>query len=132
MASLYGTIGPCNKAEETWAQYVERLEQYFIANDVEDDKKKRAIFLNVCGPETYFLIRDLLQPRKHSATDIKEILETVARHFMLKPNVIFERFKLHNRKRPEGESITGYVAELRIRKLSEHCNFCERGLANLS
>ena len=40
MASLYGTIGPFNEAEETWAQYVGRLEQYFIANDVEDDKKQ--------------------------------------------------------------------------------------------
>ena len=31
--------------------------------------------------------------------------------------------KFHNRKRREGENITGYVAELR--KLSEHCNFGE-------
>ena len=43
MASLFGTIGPFNKAEEPWAQYVERLEQYFIVNDVEDDNKQRAI-----------------------------------------------------------------------------------------
>ena len=121
MASLFGTIGPFNKAEEPWAQYVERLEQYFIVNDVEDDNKQRAIFLSVCGPKTYSLIRDLLQPRKPSATDIKEILETVARHFMSKPNVILERFKLHNRERREDESITGYIAELR--KLSEHYNF---------
>ena len=108
MASLYGTIGPFNKAEETWPQYVERLKQHFITNDVEDDKKQRAIFLSVCGPKTYSLIRDLLQPRKPSATDIKEILVTVARHFMPKPNMTFERFKFHNREQREGERITGY------------------------
>ena len=42
---------------------------------------------------------------------------------MPKPNVIFERFKFHNRERQEGKSVTGYVAELR--KQSEHCNFGE-------
>ena len=123
MASLYGTIGPFNEAEETWTEYVERLEQYFIANDVEDDKKQRAIFLSVCGPKTYSLLRDLLQPRKPSATEFKEIVETLERHFRPTPNVIFERFKFHNRERREGESITVYVAELR--KLSEYCNFGE-------
>ena len=78
VASLYGTIDPFNEAEDTWAQYVKSLEQYFIANDVEDDRKQRAIFLSVCGPKAYSLIRDLLQPRKPSATDIKEILEIKA------------------------------------------------------
>ena len=66
MASLYGTVGPFNDEEETWTQYVERLEQYFIANEVEDDKKQRAIFLSVCGPKTYALLRDLLPPKKPS------------------------------------------------------------------
>ncbi len=39
MARLDGTVGSFNDEEETWTQYVERLEQYFIANEVEDDKK---------------------------------------------------------------------------------------------
>ena len=121
MASLYGTVGPFNDEEETWTQYVERLEQYFIANEVEDDKKQRAIFLIVCGPKTYALLRDLLQPQKPSATELKVIVKTLEDHFLPKPNVIVERFKFHSRGRQETESVSRYVAELR--KMSEHCNF---------
>ncbi len=77
MASLYGTVGPFNDEEETWTQYVERLEQYFIANEVEDDKKQRAIFLSVCGPKTYALLRDLLQPKKPSETEREMFLVVI-------------------------------------------------------
>ena len=123
MASLYGTVGPFNDEEETWTQYVERLEQYFIANEVEDDKKQRAIFLSVCGPKTYALLRDLLQPKKPSETDLKVIVKTLEEHFLPRPNVIVERFKFHSRGRQENESVSMYVAELR--KMSEHCSFGE-------
>ena len=93
---------------------------------MEDDKKQRVIFLSVCSPKTYSLLRDLLQPRKPSATEFKEIVETLATHFRAThfrptPKVIFERFKFRNQERQEGESITVYVAELQ--KLSEYCNF---------
>ena len=33
---------------ESWTQYKERLDQYFIANDIEDDKR-RAVLLSICG-----------------------------------------------------------------------------------
>ena len=42
----------------------ERLEQYFIANEVIDDSKKRAILLSNCGPHTYQLLKSLLTPAK--------------------------------------------------------------------
>ena len=34
-----GRIEPFEEQEGTWDQYQERLEQYFIANDVDDDKR---------------------------------------------------------------------------------------------
>ena len=40
----------------------ERLEQNFLANEVEVVAKRRAILLSVCGSKTYALARDLLQP----------------------------------------------------------------------
>ena len=35
----YGKIGEFKESEESWTQYVERLEQYFLANEVEDAGK---------------------------------------------------------------------------------------------
>ena len=34
--ATYGKISEFKESEESWTQYVERLEQYFLANEVED------------------------------------------------------------------------------------------------
>lgn len=43
---------------EDWTQYVERMEHHFHANEIDDEDKKREIFLNVCGKNIYKLIKD--------------------------------------------------------------------------
>ena len=62
--SRHGTIEEFDSATEDWTAYSERLEQYFVANDVDDAAKKRAILLSVCGASTYKLIRSLVAPDK--------------------------------------------------------------------
>jgi len=66
--ATYGTVGEFKESEETWTQYVERLEQFFVANDVETEAKQRAILLSVCGAKTYALIRDLLYITKETSS----------------------------------------------------------------
>ena len=46
---------------ESWSQYHERLEFYMDANGV-NDAKKVAVFLSVCGPKCYGLLRNLIAP----------------------------------------------------------------------
>ena len=58
----HGTLGEYNADQEEWSVYAERLEHYFIANDVKDASKRRAILLSVCGAKTYSLIRSLVAP----------------------------------------------------------------------
>jgi len=121
--TTYGKIGEFKESEESWTQYIERLEQYFLANDVEDAGKKRAILLSVCGSKTYALARDLLQPARPAETTFKKIVETLEKHYSPRPSEIVERFKFHSRNRKEDEGVATYVAVLR--KLSEHCNYGE-------
>ena len=45
MAEAHGKPQEFDKGRETWINYVERLEFYFIANDVEEAAKKKAILL---------------------------------------------------------------------------------------
>lgn len=45
----------------TNANYVERLEQFFAANEVKDEKKV-AVFLSIIGPTTYGVLKNLVQP----------------------------------------------------------------------
>ena len=39
--ATFGQVGAFKEGQEEWKQYVERLEQYLIANEVEDAGKKR-------------------------------------------------------------------------------------------
>ena len=38
--ATHGTIGEFNIAQEDWLAYVERLQQYFTANDVDNAEKQ--------------------------------------------------------------------------------------------
>ena len=69
-----------NSAAESWVEYVERLEQYFIANDIGDAAKKRAILLSVMGSATYHLIRSLAAPARPSEKTYGELVELVTKH----------------------------------------------------
>lgn len=55
--ALIGKIEEYNE-NDSWIEYTERLEQYFAANEITDNSKKRAVLLSVCGAKTYKLIRN--------------------------------------------------------------------------
>ena len=53
--SNFGTLCAYDSNKEDWQSYVECLELFFIANDVHNAEKKRAILLTSYGIETYRL-----------------------------------------------------------------------------
>ena len=63
-----GKVGTFNKAVESWPSYIKRLGYYFVANDVKDGNKKRAILLSSCGVTMYTVIQNLLAPDLPSTT----------------------------------------------------------------
>ena len=46
-------VGPFSGEVEDWLAYTERLDQYFITNDITTVVKKRAILLSICETLTY-------------------------------------------------------------------------------
>ena len=60
----FGNIGEFDATIENWDAYLERMEQYFVANEVTSDAKKKAILLSTCGASTYSTIRSLAAPTK--------------------------------------------------------------------
>ncbi|XP_069114492.1 uncharacterized protein [Argopecten irradians] len=122
MAGRIGRIDTFDQCTESWDSYSERLVQYFLCNDVKDEKKVPAL-LSLVGGSTYQLLRGLTATRKPSEETFDRLCELLKSHFNPKPLVIAERFRFHKREKKEGESIRGYLASLR--KLSEHCDFGE-------
>ena len=119
--ATHGTIGEFQNAQESWQSHVERLQQYFVTNDVKTADKQRAVLLSAVGGQTYELIRNLLAPTKPMEVTFAEIVDAVEKYVQPRPSIIVERFNFHSRARRQGEDVSTYVAELR--KLSEHCNF---------
>ena len=119
--ALLGRINSFDLKTDNITEYIERVEQYFIANDVTNEKKQTAIFLTVIGNETYSLLRNLLAPESPAGKTVKTLSETLIDHLKPQPIIIAERYKFYCRDQSENETITEYLAELR--KLTLNCDF---------
>ena len=86
VAGLVGVVAPFNGKEEEWIDYAERLEHYFIANNITDVAKKRAILLNAVGASTYRLIKTLSLPGGPKDFTFEQIVEKVTAHYNPKPS----------------------------------------------
>lgn len=121
MAAKHGTIGEFDSTQEDWESYVERVNLYFVANDIDDAVKKRAVLLTVCGPKTYHVIRDLVAPNSPAEVEFDAIVGVVKEHFNPTPQATVQRFKFNSRSREKGETVANFVAALR--HLAIHCQF---------
>ena len=114
MATSTGIIGHIQEFQpenELLSSYLERVQLFFIANDVVEEKKV-AVFLSVIGSKTYSLLRNLLAPNLQQNQAYAALMETLKKHFEPKPVVIAERFHFHSRNQAIGETISTYLAEL--------------------
>ena len=77
MNSLIGKLVDFDPAVETWEQYAKRLQQFFDANEIQDDSRKRSILFSVLTPKNYKLLSSLLSPehpKDKSFTQVVEVL----------------------------------------------------------
>ncbi|XP_049886620.1 uncharacterized protein LOC126381133 [Pectinophora gossypiella] len=115
-----GKIEPFNMAVDNWTLYVERLEQYFIVNNVKSELKV-ATLITVMGSETYELLVNLCTPEKPSSKTFSELVTIMQNHLQPKPSILAERYRFKQRVQKQGETIAEYMAELK--KLSKTCMF---------
>ena len=102
MATL-GHIGKFEPTEENILAYLERVELFFTANGIKDEKKV-AVLLSVIEPKIYTLLRDLLAPDKPQDKSVVDLFGTLKKHYEPKPVIIAERFRFHRRDQASGES----------------------------
>ena len=90
---------------EIFQNYAERLEQYFIANDVAEGKRA-ATLLSCIGAKTYQLLRSLTSPDLPSTKSYDALKVVLNKHLSPQPLEIDERFRFH--KRNQGERVSPY------------------------
>ena len=108
LARNYGRIDPFQPDNETIAVYLERVELYFQANDIRDEKV--SILLTSIGPHT--LLRNHFAAAKPAEKTLSNIDSALRKLFELPKIIIVERFYFHRRNQAKDESVSDYVAEL--------------------
>ena len=115
-----GHIEQYRPGNEVFSSYLERVEQFFIANNIKDDRKK-ATFLSLIGSQTYAILKNLVSPNLPKDKSYADLVAALKKHYEPTPLVIAERFHFHRRSQAVRESISEYMAELR--RLTTHCKF---------
>jgi len=124
MATVAGIGEFVTVNQNSWEDYTDRFDQFCLANGIDNNDKKRALFLSsvgAVGAATYSLMRTLLAPRKPIEKTYAELVTLVKNHLQPTPIVIAERYKFYTRKQGSGETVTNFGKELR--RLAETCAF---------
>ena len=82
--------------KEDFDCYMDRMEQYCIANSVAEEKRV-AVFLTAIGGATYELLRNLLSPDAPKDKSLDELKSTLRAHLKPKLLTIAEHFKFYRR-----------------------------------
>ena len=98
MATTHRVIGPFDSSQEDWLSYITYLQNYFIANDIAEDKaaKRGAILLSVCGMSTYHLIKSLAAPSKPQEVSFENLVKLVEGCHNPEPSATVQHFKFHS------------------------------------
>ena len=106
--ALLGKIEGFDPKKEDWRQYLERLEEFFAANDLSGESeskavKRRATFISLIGPEPYKLLRSLLSPDKPKDKTFEEPAAVLTKHYTPKPSKVVQSFRFFSRVRQHGK-----------------------------
>ena len=94
---IWEKIEPLDGSVENWTSYVERIEEYFKVNKVDNNMKVSALLSLVVGDSTYSLLRNLTLPDKPADKHFDDIVKLLKEHLSPKPSIITKRFRFHRR-----------------------------------
>lgn len=120
MAATLGKVEEFDSTKEEWQQYEEHL-GHFLANGITKAEKKWAVLLTVIGPTTYKVLSNWIVPKKPGDELYANLVKALVDHFNPEPSKIVQYFKFNSRWRKPGESVSTFVAELRV--IAVYCNF---------
>ncbi|CAI6366913.1 unnamed protein product [Macrosiphum euphorbiae] len=105
---------------DDFCEYAERLEQYFVLNDVKVDKKV-AFLLTFIGQETYSILKKLLFPGDPVKKTFEQLIAVLKSHFTPEVNEISERYKFFKEDQKSGQPMSEYIVELKAK--AQKCKF---------
>ncbi|XP_070385622.1 uncharacterized protein [Dermacentor albipictus] len=107
-----GKMSEFDPKTQNFESYLERFEHFLTANDIAD-AKRLPVFLTVIGPEAYEVLRSLVVPAAPGEKSYAEVKRLLKEHYSPRSSVIAERCKFNRRVQQEGESVEGFIVELK-------------------
>ncbi|XP_045463872.1 uncharacterized protein K02A2.6-like [Harmonia axyridis] len=107
-------------SDDDWSLWAERLEQYFSANDI-DQEKRVPVLLTLIGDKAYKTLRDLCDPALPKDKTYKELRDILTAQFSKKVSIFKERIEFYNLKQMEREAVRSWY--VRIKNKASACKF---------
>ena len=105
-SATFGRMQEFVPESESITAYLERIDLFFAANDVAEDKRV-PVLLSVVGMKPYALLRSLLAPKAPKEHTFAALVETLKKHFEPQPLIIAERFNFTADNSLPGETERG-------------------------
>ena len=119
--ATHGTLTAFDSSTTNWRSYVDQLNYYFVANEIESDAKQCAILLSVCGQSTFATICSLVGEDTLKGIKYADLIKLLSEHYDPTPSSIVQRYKFYNHVRAEGETVANYVASLWA--IAKYCDY---------
>lgn len=104
-----------------WNVFIERLEQFFVLNDVNDDSKKRAIMLTAIDDQVYKVLQNFCHPQLPKDKTYAELVELLHNEYVTRTSLFRERAKFYSARQLKNETISEWFD--RLKYLSAECKF---------
>jgi len=107
-----------------WERYVQKLNNMFVAMDINNEVRKKAMLLHFVGEPVNDIVHTLqLGEGGNSENCYETLCSKLTAHFKPKTNRRIMIFKFRSAKQEESEPFEDYV--LRLRNLASKCDFTD-------
>ena len=73
---MLGFIDAYKPDRDDWSAYIKRLDLFFLANEIKDNKKV-AVLLTVLGTKVYSLLRTIIAPSNPADKTYKQLVDAM-------------------------------------------------------
>ena len=124
MASILPNFDPFDihadgAVAQRWRKWIKRLQNLFVAANIKDKKRQRALLLNYAGEE----VCEIFETIPDSGDDFDKAKEKLDEYFDLKKNIEYEIYTFRQAKQNSGESMNSYHS--RLLQLASTCEFAD-------
>lgn len=109
---MYGTMGMLSefRIDGDWNVYQERMEQFFLANGIPEERKV-PLLITCRGEQAYKMLKDLCDPIKPAESTYEQLCTVLTRQFAKRVSVYRKREEFYNLRQNANESITDWYAK---------------------